>query len=155
MAKKAAGKGNSRGDSVGGYFRQLFNDNPHFLQERSNDEVMRRWAADHPKDKEPVGRIRNILANVKSTMRKELREAGSLKAPKQRQARPAAAMSGGEWGVEKTSVSTATASDGLELLEEAIDDCLTLAKNLDREHLANVIGFLRRARNLVVWKLGE
>jgi hypothetical protein len=32
---------------------------------------------------------------------------------------------------------------------------LTLAKNLDREGLANVIGLLRRARNEVVWKMGE
>jgi len=43
----------------------------------------------------------------------------------------------------------------LDALEEQIDECLTLAKNLDREGLANVIGLLRRARNEVVWKMGE
>ena len=44
---------------------------------------------------------------------------------------------------------------GLESLEEQIDECLTLAKNLDREGLSSVINLLRRARNEVVWKVGE
>ena len=44
---------------------------------------------------------------------------------------------------------------GLESLEEQIDECLTLAKNLDREGLSSVINLLRRARNEVVWKIGE
>ena len=43
----------------------------------------------------------------------------------------------------------------LEMLEEQIDDCLTVAKNLDRTGLEEVIHHLRRARNKVVWKLGE
>jgi hypothetical protein len=46
-------------------------------------------------------------------------------------------------------------SNGLEALEEHIDDSLTLAKNLDRSGLAEVIILLRKARNKVVWKLGE
>ena len=44
---------------------------------------------------------------------------------------------------------------GFESLEEQIDECLTLAKNLDREGLSSVINLLRRARNEVVWKMGE
>jgi hypothetical protein len=43
----------------------------------------------------------------------------------------------------------------LEALEEQIDDCLSVAKHLDRDGLTNVIGLLRRARNEVVWKLGQ
>jgi hypothetical protein len=43
----------------------------------------------------------------------------------------------------------------LQPLEEQIDDCLSLAKHLDREGLAHVIQLLRRARNEVVWKLGQ
>jgi hypothetical protein len=43
----------------------------------------------------------------------------------------------------------------LEALEEAIDDCLTLARNFDREGLADVITLLRKARNAVVWKGGQ
>jgi hypothetical protein len=44
---------------------------------------------------------------------------------------------------------------GLESLELAIDDCLTRARQMDKEGLADVIGLLRQARNAVVWKLGE
>jgi hypothetical protein len=44
---------------------------------------------------------------------------------------------------------------GLESLELVIDDCLTLARKMDREGLADVIGLLRQARNAVVWKLGQ
>jgi len=44
---------------------------------------------------------------------------------------------------------------GFEKLEEQIDDCLTAARSLDREVLHNVIGLLRKARNEVVWKLGQ
>jgi hypothetical protein len=44
---------------------------------------------------------------------------------------------------------------GLPALEEQIDECLTLARGLDREGLADVIAILRRARNEVVWKMGE
>jgi hypothetical protein len=40
-------------------------------------------------------------------------------------------------------------------LEEAIDECLIMAKATDREGLAGVIDLLRRARNQVVWKMGE
>jgi hypothetical protein len=40
-------------------------------------------------------------------------------------------------------------------LEEQIDECLTLGKRLDREGLRGVLVLLRRARNEVVWKLGQ
>jgi hypothetical protein len=41
------------------------------------------------------------------------------------------------------------------MLEDHIDECLMLAKRLDREGLDDVIKHLRRARNIVVVKLGE
>ena len=34
------------------------------------------------------------------------------------------------------------------------DACLSLAKSLGRDELANVIVLLRKARNEVVWKMG-
>jgi len=42
----------------------------------------------------------------------------------------------------------------LERLEEMIDECLTFARNLDREAMQEIISSLHRARNQVVWKLG-
>jgi len=43
----------------------------------------------------------------------------------------------------------------LEQLEEQIDECLSLAKSLDRDRLSHVISMLRHARNLVVWEHGR
>ena len=36
-----------------------------------------------------------------------------------------------------------------------IDECLIAAKNMDRAALEDVIGLLRKARNAVVWKIGQ
>ena len=48
-----------------------------------------------------------------------------------------------------------TAGSRLEMLEEHIDDALSMAKHIDREGLDSVIKHLRNARNQVVWKLGQ
>ena len=52
-------------------------------------------------------------------------------------------------------VRTGAATRGLDALEEAIDDCLSAAKGMDRTGLERVIKLLRRARNEVVWKIGS
>jgi hypothetical protein len=133
----------SDGETVSGYFRKIFKDNPRLLKERSNDELLRRWLADHPGHKEVPQKVKNNLANVKSILRKKSRKGGGR--PKAEQ--PASTVS------EVTTKKVAP--KGLEALEEKIDDCLDLAKRLDREGLQDVIGLLRRARNAVVWKAGQ
>ena len=74
------------------------------------------------------------LANVKSVLRKK----GRVKS-----------------GAKLISVTTAPSAGKLEALEELIDECLTMAKNIDRSGLEHIIGKLRTARNEVVWKLGK
>ena len=34
--------------TISGYFRQVFKENPKWLEGRSNDEVLARWLKDHP-----------------------------------------------------------------------------------------------------------
>jgi hypothetical protein len=46
-------------------------------------------------------------------------------------------------------------SSKLDQLELQIDDCLILARQMDQEGLHDVIGLLRKARNEVVWKIGQ
>jgi hypothetical protein len=145
--KKTAGKANGDGQSVASYFKAIFKENPILLTTRSNDEILQRWLKDHPGEKTVPARIKGNLANVKSVLRKKKR-----KKPGRKPRRPAAAVAAIAAVVsEPARIST----KGFEELEEQIDDCLTAARSLDREVLHNVIGLLRKARNEVVWKLGQ
>jgi hypothetical protein len=90
-------------------------------------------------------KIRAVLMNVKSVLRHRKRKRRARKA-----GRP-----------QEQAVTThelpkpAKPARHLEALEEQIDDCLSLAKGLDRDGLGDVIVLLRRARNQVVWKMGQ
>jgi hypothetical protein len=139
MAKaKQSSKASNGDETVSGYFRRAFKENPQLLKTRSNDEVINRWLAEHPDEKEVPQRVKQILSNVKSVLRKRGRKRGR---------RPQAAAS---------AVAVARKpSRSLEHLEEQIDDCLTAAKQLDRDGLDHVVRLLRQARNAVVWKLGQ
>jgi hypothetical protein len=135
-------RSNAAGETVSGYFRRIFAENPKLLKGRSNDAILRRWSDDHP-GQEVTTSVRNGLQNIKSILRSRGR-----KRKRARQAAAAPPAPAAAPGAPRTP-------KGLPLLEEHIDDCLTLAKNLDHECLADVIAHLRRARNLVVWKAGE
>ena len=151
MAKRtqttdATGKENGRpgGETVSGYFRQVFKDNPKWLKARSNDDVLARWLKDHPGETEVPEKVRQNLANVKSLLRKADRQKPGATKKESRPAEPNAVP----------AAAPRKGVRGLESLEEQIDECLTLAKNLDREGLSSVINLLRRARNEVVWIMG-
>ena len=144
MAKKAAGTGTNEGGSIASYFKAIFKANPKLLDTRSNDELLQRWLADHPREKEVPDRIKANLANIKSVLRKKKRRKPAKKT------QPADAVA-----AAVAQKPAAISTKGFERLEEEIDDCLSTARSLDREALHNVISLLRRARNEVVWKLGE
>jgi hypothetical protein len=127
-----------KGGTVAGYFRQVFATQPEWLKEKSNDPILAKYRLDHgmaadaPVDKS----VKANLANLKSVLRKKSRRGGRVAA-------------GG------TALASTRSGHRLEKLEEMIDDCLTLARNLDRIGLEHIISLLRRARNEVVWKIGE
>ena len=142
---KGTGQTQVGAETISGYFRRLFEENPKWLAERSNQVLIDRWLQDHPGETKVPENIRQNLANVKSVLRQKLRKKpGRPKKESQ--------------SVITTSVSMEPprkSARRLEALEEQIDECMVLAKELDREGLASVISLLRRARNEVVWKLGE
>jgi hypothetical protein len=86
------------------------------------------------------------LQNAKSALRSRGRK---------RRARKAAGAAAGAAMSPKQPAAARRARQPLEALEEQIDDCLTAARALDREGLETVIHLLRRARNEVVWKMGQ
>jgi hypothetical protein len=141
-------------ETTGGYFRRLFQENPKWLKGRSNDEVLNRWLTDHPGHKVVPGNIKAHLSNVKSTMRSKKRRRVA-----QRTAEPHPNGAVSQPG-QATSVALAvkrkpTGTTKLDELEYQIDECLILAKHMDRDALHEVISHLRRARNAVVWMIGQ
>src|SRR5258708_1732956 len=85
MAKKKTENGSpsdNKGESISGYFRKVFEENPRWLDTRSNDQLYARWLKDHPGEKVVPEKVRQNLSNVKSVLRKETRKAGRLKKKK-------------------------------------------------------------------------
>ena len=66
MAKKRRGR---RRKSLSGYFKQVINENPSWLDgSGTNALILQRFQADHPK-KSITNKIKANLANVKSVLR--------------------------------------------------------------------------------------
>jgi len=128
-------------ENISAYFRRVFHENPKLLKGRSNEELLKRWLADHPGEKEVPKSVKNGLQNVKGILRSKGR--------KRKAARAAAAP------VRKESPRPSPRKGHLEQLEERIDEVLTLARSFEQEGLESVVIHLRRARNEVVWKMGE
>ena len=147
MAKR---KGNA--PSVSGYFRTVFAERPEWLGEKSNDPILARYREDH--NIAPGGeidkKIKQNLANLKSVLRKQGR-----KKKRGRPRKEVAASSAVHVVAVAPVAAKKTPTNKLDTLEESIDDCLTAAKSLDHEGLHDVIVLLRRARNAVVWKIGQ
>jgi hypothetical protein len=136
---KTRGRRRRGKESVSGYFRKIFIARPGLLDSKSNDELVGRWKVDHGASQVPSS-VRSNLANLKSMLRKRRRLGLSI---------------GGKVLPRAAARTGNAANQGLEALEEHIDNSLTMARNLDKTELAEVINLLRAARNRVVWKLGE
>jgi hypothetical protein len=146
MAKRKAPQANDgeSGESVAGYFREIFKQNPKLLKVKSNEEVLNRWLTDHPGHSAVPKNVKGSLSNIKSVLRSKKRR----KAAKQAGGTPAT-------GLDQKSMGTVPSGPSdLEKLEHQIDECMMAASLLDRKSLASVIHHLRLARNEVVWKLG-
>ncbi len=142
MAKAAQRSGDD--ESIMGYFRPILEQYQELLRNRSNAELYERWLKDHPGHKTIPENVRNGLSNLKSTLRTKL---GIRKG---RRRRKAGAGAGAEGAAPAARRLARGAAGQLNHLEEQIDECLALAKHMDRDALGDVIELLRRARNRVV-----
>src|SRR5262245_47495627 len=80
---KQAGKNSSAsaapqnaGESVQGYFRKVFKENPELLKERNNEKILGLWLDDHPGVDVVPDNVKNGLANLKSILRRKLGKRG-------------------------------------------------------------------------------
>jgi hypothetical protein len=135
--------------SKSGYFREIFADNPQWLKEGSNEEVIARWERDHPTQK-MTDRDRQSMANIKSQLRKK---AGMVRRRKRRKGKGAAAAP-----LEQPALAprrTRSSFTVLEKLEGLIDECLSLARQQESEGMQGIMKNLRVARRGVAWEMGE
>jgi hypothetical protein len=149
MAKAARKSGD--GESIMGYFRPILEENRKLLKNRRNDELYDRWLKDHPEHKEVPEQVKNGLSNLKTALRKKYK----IGKGKGKRGQKAAAAPAGDGGAAPVKRAARGAAGQLERLEEQIDECMALARDLDREGLSKVIGFLRGARNQVVVQAGR
>jgi hypothetical protein len=133
-------------DTIAGYFRRMFEENPKLLDARSNKELLERWHRDHPKYAKIPENVKTGLANVKSLMRKLKREG---KLGRKTAVAPAAAPA------PAPADFVPSTDNPLEPLEIRIDECINLARSLDADRLERVIKVLLHARRQVVWLMGE
>jgi hypothetical protein len=129
MAKKS-----KESSSSYSYFKRLFLNDPSWLKVKSNQAILAKYRSDNglPEDAVLEKKVLNNLANLKSVMKSRSRKAA-----------------------RKAGTPVVRSGNKLEVLEIAIDHCLTQARILDPDGLREVIQHLRAARNKVVWKLGE
>ena len=117
MAKKAAAKAEAQGESIQGYFKRILKENPKLLKERSNDELYRRWLADHPGHEEVPAKVKSGLQNIKSVLRaKRAKRKAAKQGPATAQPHAPAAES-----------TRRLPAKGMQQLEEQIDEVLGLA----------------------------
>jgi len=139
----------TNGETTSGYFRRLFKENPKLLNASDNSELFDQWLRDHAGQKEVPVNVKYILHAVKSSVRNKLRQRRAEKA----QATPAVApVVSARPAPPPAAARRAGAS--LTRLEEQIDACLAVAREMDREGLVEVIDRLRSARNAVVRMAG-
>ena len=127
-----------KGPSLAGIIKQYFRDHPEWLAAVETSAVVAQFKKDHP-NKEVNKKVMQAIYNTKSTMKK-----GATGAAKRKQTKVAANQA------VVAAKKAGTLRAPLTMLEEQIDDCMILAKQIDRERLHNVLGHLRSARNTVV-----
>lgn len=146
-APKETSGGESKDTNISGYWKNLLNEHPHLLKQRSNDELYSMWFADHPGETVISDAWKQGLSNVKTILRNKK---GLKKKNKQREQAP----------VESGNGSPAPAraprkSGSLEAIEDLLDECLSLARTVDPLALEKVIQHLKLARRDIVIKLNS
>lgn len=116
-------------------FREYFRNQPELLKERDNSKVVDMFKRDYPKVPWDI-RAQQALANAKNYERKGAKKRKKQMAKVQRALSTPQVLSG--------------AKSQLNVLEDRIDDCLAMAKEIDRDGLHSIVKHLHRARNDLV-----
>ena len=133
-------KSKSAEESTSAKLKRLFDSDHELLRAREYDGLKAAWETAYP-GKPFSASLRQIAANIKSRMRKDL---GMRK-----RKRKVHATANGMAGPKPVRAAQ------LIPLEEHVDECLMLARGVGREQLGDVIRYLKRARNLLIVMIGD
>ncbi len=136
----------SEGESKSALFKRLFESNPELLKVPSIDEVMKLFEAETGRS--ATGKDRGVAANIKS----KLRKAHGLRGRRRGRKRGRPVGSGNRAAAVAVAAPRASATLAL---EDAIEDCIYLARKMESDRLADVIKMLRRARNQLILLAGS
>lgn len=145
MAKSSK---SAKPESIHGYFRPIFKENPKLLKQRSNEALYERWLKNHPGEEEAPEKVKQGLSNLKSALRAKLRRQG--RKPREEQSSRLATRIDLPDVFSLTVKKWVRGAHRLDILEAQIDEALLLAKQLDPAGLDDVIWLPRAARNRVI-----
>src|SRR5438874_9216984 len=136
----------ANGESKSAVFTRLFESRKDLLQIPSIDEILKLYESETGSSTSL--KDRQVAANIKSKLRKKYGLRGRRRGKRRGRGRAAAA------GVAVAVAAAPRATAGLLALEDAIDDCIHLARKMESDRLADVIKQLRRARNHLIVMAG-
>jgi hypothetical protein len=128
----------AEGESKSAVFTRLFDSRKDLLQVPSLDEILKLYASETGSS--ITLKERQVAANIKSKLRKKY----GLRGRRRRGRRRAMA------GAAPVAVAAAPRPGALLALEDAIDDCIYLARKMESARLDDVVRTLRRARNHLI-----
>jgi hypothetical protein len=132
-------------------FEDIFNAHPDLLAGSDNQPVYDLFKQNNPGV--PITKqVKQVCANKKSSMKKKQGIGGTRKGRKGKgrgKGRAAAAAAVAQANNAAVSVST------LESLEDSLENCLKRAEEADARGLSHAIKYLKRARNLVSYRIHQ
>jgi hypothetical protein len=131
----------AEGESKSAVFTRLFDSRKDLLQVPSLDEILKLYASETGSN--ITLKERQVAANIKSKLRKKYGLRGR-RGRRRRGRRRAMA------GAAPVAVAAAPRPGALLALEDAIDDCIYLARKMESARLDDVVRTLRRARNHLI-----
>ena len=134
-------KAKATGESKSAVFRRLYEGNLNLLTVPEYDELFRQYQGEDSSRKIGTSE-RQVAANVKSRLRKEhkFRRRRGRRGRRGRMADGAAPVMTGPQRVGAAHLA----------LEDAIDDCIFLARRMDATRFEDVVRLLKRARNHLI-----
>jgi hypothetical protein len=129
-------------ESKSAIFRRLYETNLDLLKVPGYDELFRMYQAEDSSRKVGTSE-RQVAANVKSRLRSDHKIRG-----RRRGRRGRARMANG--AVAPVMMTPQRVGAAHLALEDAIDDCIFLARRMDAVRFADVVRLLKRARNQLI-----